>query len=458
MNTLMMKPESSTLADAYVQALPTSQALYHRARKIFPDGVTHDDRRMQPFPIFVDRAEGARKWDVDGRAYVDYWMGHGSLFLGHNPPPIRDAIIQQAARGTHYGASHPLEVRWAELICQLVPCAELVRFTASGTESAYLAVRLARAFTGRDRVVKFAGHFHGWYEGMKVGYQAPYDVVPESGQLRSAVEAVALCPPNDIAAVRQALSAGDVAAVILEPTGGRFGVVPMLSGFLEQVRDATRRAGALLIFDEVVSGFRVGPGGAQELSGVIPDLATFAKILGGGLPGGAVAGRAEIFAHLATRDAPDQAQRGKILHHGTFNANPLTAAAGVAMLGCIADGAATRTANAQAVKLRHGLNEILARAEVPWKVYGQHSDCKFFYGADAPPRDGDDQSVDHVPWQRLNAKQPQTQAMRQAMILNGIDFSGARALVGTCHTDDVIAETLEAFGKAVRLMKQSGAT
>lgn len=453
-----MKLETSELTLAYTDALPASRLLYNRAREVFPDGVTHDDRRMEPFPMFVERAEGARKWDADGRSYIDYWMGHGSLFLGHNPPPIRDAVVRQAARGTHYGASHALEVQWAELICKLAPCAELVRFTASGTEAAYLALRLARAFTGRERVIKFAGHFHGWYEGLKVGYQAPYDVVPEAGQLRSAVESVALCPPNDIAAVRQALSGGDIAAVILEPTGGRFGVVPMPRGFLEQVHDAARRAGALVIFDEVVTGFRVAPGGAQSLSGVIPDLATYAKILGGGLPGGAVAGRAEIFDHLATRCGSVQARHAKILHHGTFNANPLTAAAGVAMLGCISDGEATRTADEQAIKLRHGFNEVIARAQVSWKVYGQHSDCKFFYGADAPPRDGDDQAVEHIPWQRLNAKQPQTQAMRQAMILNGIDFSGARALVGTCHTDDVVAETLEAFRRAVHMMKQSGAT
>jgi len=137
------------LEDAYRQALPASRALFERAQHVFPDGVTHDNRRMQPFPIFVERADGAYKWDVDGRQYIDYWMGHGALIMGHNPPHVRDAVIEQAARGTHYGASHPLEVSWAEWICKLVPCAESVRFTASGTEATHMALRLARAYTGK---------------------------------------------------------------------------------------------------------------------------------------------------------------------------------------------------------------------------------------------------------------------------------------------------------------------
>jgi len=445
------------LEDAYRQALPASQALFARAQKLFPDGVTHDNRRMQPFPIFVERADGAYKWDVDGRQYIDYWMGHGALLMGHNPPHVRDAVLEQAARGTHYGASHPLEVAWAEWVCRLVPGAERVRFTASGTEATHMALRLARAYTGKRRVVKFAGHFHGWHEGLEVGVQAPYEGEPEAGQMQEAVDAVALCPPNDIDAVRAALAAGDVAAIFLEPTGGHFGTVPIAPGFLQRLRDEATRAGAVLIFDEVVTGFRVAPGGAQALYGITPDLSTLAKILAGGLPGGAVAGRAEILSYLATPAATEAGQRTKIHHPGTFNANPLSAAAGVAMLSSLADGTPIARANEQAAKLRHGMNEILARDNIPWKVYGQHSDWKLFYGADAPPRDGADQSVDDIPWQRLDGKFPQqSRALRQALILQGIDFNGARALVGTCHTDDVVAETLSGFEAAVRALKADG--
>jgi glutamate-1-semialdehyde 2,1-aminomutase len=441
------------LDDAYAEALPNSQALFQRAQKIFPDGVTHDNRRMQPFPIYVERAEGAYKWDIDGRRYIDYWMGHGALLLGHSPPHICQAVTEQMQRGTHYGASHAKEVEWGEWVCQLVPCAQMVRFTASGTEATHMALRLARAFTGRTRVVKFAGHFHGWHEGLEVGVQPPYDGMPEAGQMAEAVHAVALCPPNDVTAVRAALAAGDVAAVIVEPTGGHFGAVPIADGFLEFLRHETAKAGALLIFDEVVTGFRVAPGGAQALCGVTPDVATFAKILAGGLPGGGVAGRADVLSFLDSGTAGQT----KIHHPGTFNANPLSAAAGVAMLSSIADGQAQRVADAQAAKLRRGMNEILARHRVAWKVYGKHSDWKMYYGADAPPRDGDDQSVDDVPWQRLDARHPQQSlALRQALILQGIDFNGGRALVGTCHTDDIIAETLAGFEAAVRTVKEHG--
>jgi glutamate-1-semialdehyde 2,1-aminomutase len=448
---------SPTVQDAYTDALPTSRALFERARRLFPDAVTHDNRRMQPFPLYVDRADGACKWDVDGRRYIDYWMGHGALLLGHNPAPVRDAVREQALRGTHYGACHEREVEWGEWVCRLVPSAARVRFTASGTEATHMAVRLARAFTGRRHVVKFAGHFHGWHEGLEIGVRAPYEAEAEAGQLAEVVELVSVLPPNDIAAVRERLAAGDVAALILEPTGGHFGSVPTPASFVEALREETRRAGALLIFDEVVTGFRVAPGGAQEKLGITPDLTTLAKILSGGLPGGAVVGREDIMSYLATKPDPDENRRTKIAHAGTFNANPLSAAAGVAMLSAVADGAEIRSADQQAAKLRHGLNEILARERVAWKVYGDHSDWKIFFGADAPPRDGADQSVERVDWRRLDARDAaRSRALRQALILHGVDFNGARALVSACHTDAIVDETLTAFTHAVRALKEEG--
>ena len=448
---------SPKLQDMYADALPASRALYERARLLFPDAVTHDNRRMQPFPLYVDHADGAYKWDVDGHRYVDYWMGHGALLLGHNPRPVADAVREQALRGTHYGACHEKEVEWGEWVCRLVPSAERVRFTASGTEATHMAVRLARAFTGKRHVVKFAGHFHGWHEGLEIGVRPPYEAEPEAGQLPEVVDLVSVLPPNDIVAVRDRLAKGDVAAVIIEPTGGHFGSVPTPASFVAALREETRRVGALLIFDEVVTGFRVAPGGAQEKLGLIPDLTTLAKILCGGLPGGAVAGRADVLSYIATKPDPEANRRAKIAHAGTFNANPLSAAAGVAMLASVADGQAIRFANQQAATLRHGMNEILARETVAWKIYGEHSDWKIFFGAGAPPRDGSDQSVQDVEWRRLDAKNAeQSRALRQALILNGVDFNGARALVGTCHTDEILAETFAAFEAAIRAMKEEG--
>src|SRR5262245_51895424 len=445
------------LQGAYTDALPASRALFERALRLFPDAVTHDNRRMQPFPLYVDRADGAYKWDVDGHRYVDYWMGHGALLLGHNPPPVRDAVREQALRGTHYGACHPKEVEWGEWVRRLVPSAERVRFTASGTEATHMALRLARAFTGRRHVVKFAGHFHGWHEGLEIGVRPPYEAEAEAGQLPEVVELVTVLSPGDVDAVRGRLAAGDVAALIVEPTGGHFGSVPLRPSFVTALREETRRAGTLLIFDEVVTGFRVAPGGAQEKLGIRPDLTTLAKILCGGLPGGAVVGREDIMAYLATKADPEENRRSKIAHAGTFNANPLSAAAGVAMLQTIADGAAIRAADAQAAKLRHGMNELLARERVAWKVYGEHSDWKIFFGADAPPRDGADQSVADVDWRRLDARDAaRSRALRQALVLHGVDFNGARALVSPGHTDDIVDETLAAFASAVRALRDEG--
>ena len=260
----MQQPtDTPKLADAYAESLPASRALYERAKEVFPDGVTHDNRRMQPFPIYVDRAEGAYKWDVDGNRYIDYWMGHGALLYGHNPTHIRDSVSEAVLQGSHYGASHRPEVEWGEWVQRLVPCAERVRFTASGTEATHMALRLARAFTGRKRVVKFAGHFHGWHEGLEIGVRAPYTNEPEAGQLEVVTNLVTVCPPDDIEAVREALASGDVAALILEPTGGHFGTIPMKKDFVAALREETRKVGALLVFDEVVTGFRVSPGGAQ---------------------------------------------------------------------------------------------------------------------------------------------------------------------------------------------------
>ena len=270
---------SPKVQDAYVDALAASRALYERARRLFPDAVTHDNRRMQPFPLYVDRADGAYKWDVDGRRSSTTGWGTARSSSATTRPAVRDAVCEQALKGTHYGACHVKEVEWGEWVCRLVPSAQRVRFTGTGTEATHLALRLARAFTGKRHVVKFAGHFHGWHEGLEVGVRPPYAAEAEAGQLPEVVGLVSVLTPNDIAAVRERLAVGDVAAVILEPTGGHFGSVPAPASFVAALREETRRAGALLIFDEVVTGFRVAPGGAQQALGITPDLTTLAKIL-----------------------------------------------------------------------------------------------------------------------------------------------------------------------------------
>src|SRR3989442_1403961 len=241
--------DAVTIHETYRARHPRSAALDERARRAIPGGVTHDIRHLRPFAVYVDRAQGTRKWDVDGHEYIDYWMGHGALFLGHCHPKVVEAVQRQVARGTHLGASHELEVRWAELVNQLVPCAELTRFTMSGTEATHLALRIAPAFTGRPRVVKLAGHFHGWHDGVVAGVNPPFEVPLSSGVPGAMLDQVVICPANDIKAVDGALDRGDIAAVILEPAGGQAGTTPTIPGYLTELRALTARHHVLLVFD-----------------------------------------------------------------------------------------------------------------------------------------------------------------------------------------------------------------
>src|SRR5687767_1383446 len=328
-----------TIHETYRARHPKAAALYDRARRAIPGGITHDIRHLTPFPIYIESAAGTRKRDVDGHEYVDYWMGHGALFLGHCHPAVVAAVQAQMARGTHLGASHELEVRWAELVNRLVPSAELTRFTMSGTEATHLAMRIARAATGRPRIVKFAGHFHGWHDGAVAGVAPPYEVPMSAGIPGATLDQVLVLPPNDVKAVEVALARGDVAAVILEPAGGSSGTIPTIPGYLQELREVTRRHDVVLIFDEVITGFRYAPGGAQQYYGVTPDLTTLAKIVAGGLPGGAVCGAARYMSLLAFRGDATWDRISRVAHAGTFNANPLTATAAIATLTRCADGA-----------------------------------------------------------------------------------------------------------------------
>src|SRR5437773_1309363 len=201
--------ERMTIQEEYRAKHPRSAALAERARAAIPGGITHDIRHLAPFPTYIDRASGTRKWDVDGHEYVDYWMGHGALFLGHCHPAVVTAVQEQVARGTHVGASHELEVRWAELVNRLVPCAELTRFTMSGTEATHLAMRVARAATGRTKILKFTGHFHGWHDGAVAAVNPPYEVPMSAGIPGATLDQVVICLPNDIKSVEVALQRGD---------------------------------------------------------------------------------------------------------------------------------------------------------------------------------------------------------------------------------------------------------
>jgi glutamate-1-semialdehyde 2,1-aminomutase len=454
-------PSRSPIVEAYRAKTPGSERAGRRAAALFPGGVTHDTRLLKPYPLAISRAAGAHKWDLDENRYVDYIGGHGALLLGHGHPQVVAAIREQLAKGTHYGAAHELELEWAEQIQRMVPCAQKVRFTGSGTESTMLAIRLARAYTEKSKIIRFAGHFHGWHDQVAFAVSSHFDGSVPAGILPAVTQGVLVCPPNDPDALARLLEEhDDVAAVIVEPTGATFGLVPLVEGFLAKVRELTAARRVLLIFDEVITGFRVAPGGAQEHYGVTPDLTTLAKIVAGGLPGGAVVGRADVMDVMTPRDDRQWNLRHRVPHQGTFNANPLTAAAGLATLRLVADGDAIARANRTAASLRERLNEVIRRLDSRWVAYGEFSGFHFFTnpgGRDVRPADI---YTGKVPAEELKGANPPSliDDLRCGLIVGGADiFPWPGGCVSSVHSEEDIEATAAALETCLKLMRASAA-
>ena len=451
-------PTNSRIVARFRARTPASARLAARARAAFPGGLTHDARALSPYPIYVERAERSRKWDADGNEYVDYFGGHGALLLGHNQPAVAVAVARQLERGTHFGSAHELEILWAEAIQRLMPAAELIRFTSSGTEATLLALRLARAFTGKTKIVRFATHFHGWHDHLAAGYVNRFDGSAPVGVLDSVAAGVIVLPPNDEALVERTLDQNnDIAAVILEPTGGSFGRVPAPPAWVRALRALTAQRGVLLIFDEVITGFRVAPGGAQAALGIRPDLVTMAKIMAGGLPGGAVAGRTDIMSYL-DGDESKRLGREKILHFGTFNANPVSAAAGIAALDVVATTEACATANDYGERLRTALNQAIGELGVLWAAYGTYSGFHLFTnpkGRAIVPGVLDPAAI---PYDELRGNDPGVvNKLRISMLNEGVDINGwPGGNISSVHTPADLEQTVSAFRAAVRSMLDEG--
>ena len=315
----------------------TSAALFERASRYIPGGVNSPVRAFRSVgltPLYIDHGKGAHVFDADGNEYIDYISSWGPLLLGHAYPPIQEAIRQELEKGTSYGACNAREVEMAELICtQFFPSVERVRMVNSGTEATMSAVRLARGFTGRDKIIKFEGCYHGHADTFLISAGsglATFGQTSSAGVTKHIIEDTLVATYNDIESVRRLLDThrGEVAAIILEPIMGNMGLIPPAPGFLEELRRVTEEEGVLLIFDEVISGFRAARGGAQELYGIRPDLTCLGKIIGGGLPVGAFGGRADIMERLAPL--------GDVYQAGTLSGNPLALAAGITMLQALA--------------------------------------------------------------------------------------------------------------------------
>ncbi len=449
-------PATATLEAAYRERFPRSAELYASACEVFPSGVTHDGRFLTPFPPYVASATGAVKRTVEGVELIDYWSGHGSLLLGHSHPDVVAAVQKQVALGTHYGACHELELEWGRLVQRLVPSAERVRFTSSGTEATLMAVRIARLVTGRTKVLKFAGHVHGWHDQLAPAADPPHDdpAYPTPGVPDDVLGQLVVVPPNDLAAVERAVETHRPAAVIVEATGGRWGVVPVRGEFLRGLREITSRTGTVFVMDEVITGFRVAPGGAQEVYGVTPDLTTLAKIVAGGLPGGCLAGRADLLDALAF----DNRHGRKMKHPGTYNGNPLSAAAGVAMLRHVATGEPCRAATAAAVTLRRRLNDLFHESGVDWVAYGGFSLTHLLPGYDGPapesddfvPYDGDFARLDRPIDRRF------VHAFRTATLLGGVDCMGTGLITSAAHGEQEIDRTVSGFAEAIERLRDAG--
>ena len=445
------KMSTTTILEQYIANHPGSAERYREAVSIFPGGVTHDNRYAEPFPLYITHGQGPRKWDVDGHEYIDYVSGHGALLLGHSHPAIADAVAEQIRRGTHLGACTDEEVRWARAIMNLMPAIERVRFHSSGTEATLMAMRLARAYTGRNKVIKLQDHFHGWHDYAMAGSDRPAPGIPAESW-----GSMVILPAGDLDAAQQAMERdSDIAAIILEPTGAHYGQLPFdVPTYLAGLRALCDRHGVALIFDEVVTGFRASSGGAQVRYGVSPDLTTMAKIVAGALPGGAVGGKADIVDMIAQRGDPQWDNTERVYHPGTFNGNPLSAVAGATCLEMIAAEPINAQADAMAARLKAGLNEVFTRMEVSGHAYGVASMIHFTLA------DGD---FDHEFGPDVNrrikaaAATPAVTGIKRGLQNHGVDIMGRDAfLVSATHGEADIDATLAAFEATLAEVRAEG--
>ena len=416
-----------------------SRQLLAEAAQQLPGGVNSNYRLgISPTPLVFDHAEGPYLFDVDGNRLIDYYLGMGPMILGHNPQVVLDAVTEQLKRGILYAGQSEVEFAAARLVCQMVPCADMVRFGCSGSEVVQAALRLARAATGRNKIVKFEGHYHGWIDSVFVGLPMRTNVRPAAGRERlssagqdpAAIQNTVVLPWNDLDAVEKRLARGDVAAVITEPLWR--GYITAQSGYLEGLREITRRHNVILIFDEIVSGFRVGPGGAQALFGVMPDLTTFAKAMANGFVISAVAGRRDLMSLLGG---------GPVVHPGTYNGNALSMTAAVATLTLLADGGPHENIERAGGRLIAGFTGLLEQKGIRGIVQGVPGSFNVHFGVDSPIRSmADTMATDSA----------RSNALFLALQERGVrSIPGGHWYVSSAHTDELVDETLDAFEDAL---------
>lgn len=431
--------------------MPTYE--FHRSQKHMRDaarylagGVSSNFRLgMRPTPLLVERAEGAYVVDADGNKLIDFYLGMGPMLLGHNPERVLAAARRQLEKGILFAAQTEAEFRAARHLCELVPCAERVRFGSSGTEVVQAALRLARAATGRQVVIKFEGHYHGWLDNVFWSVAPPAETCgPESrpnkvsgsrGNDSHSGDNLEILTWNDLQAVERRLAIGDVAAVIMEPIMCNGGTIPPRQGYLAGVRDACTRSGTTLIFDEVITGFRVSPGGAQQLYGVTPDLAVFGKAIASGFPVAALVGRAELLEMFVS---------GAVMHGGTYNAHPMCMAATAATLEILAEGNIYPVLERRGHRLLAAIAEILTKHGIPACVQGFPAMFHVALGITGPIESYRDM---------LSADRSRYVKFATALIERGVRVLERGTWFLSCeHDDEVIDRTLAAVDSAAKLV------
>lgn len=362
--------------------LPQSESAFARASRVIPGGVNSPARAFGAVggkPPFMKRAEGAYLWDIDGHQYIDYIGSWGPMILGHGNAQVLSAVADTLKDGTSFGAPTEREAEIAELVAETVPSIEMCRFVSSGTEAAMSAVRLARGVTGRSKIIKMTGHYHGHVDALLVqaGSAATTLGAPNSpGVTPGAVADTLLCPFNDISAIRELFAAhpGQIAAVLVEPVAGNMGLVPPRPGYLEVLREITEKDGSILLFDEVMTGFRLALGGAQELYGIRPDMTALGKIIGGGLPAAAYGGRGQMMQHVSPS--------GKVFQAGTLSGNPLAMAAGLETVRILKKTNPYGYLEEITAQLGDGLTRICNDRKIPAQVQRVGSMITLFFNAD----------------------------------------------------------------------------
>jgi glutamate-1-semialdehyde 2,1-aminomutase len=427
--------------------------LFASAKRVLPGGVSAAARVHASLgrPFFASRASGSRVWDLDGREYIDLNMSFGAALLGHDNPTIRKAVEAALDLGMLCAFETPFQAEVARKITELVPCAELVRFTQSGTETTWHAVRTARAHTGRSKVIKFEGHFHGFNDTLGFSMwppvadagpvSEPIAIAASGGMPPDAVDQILLLPWNDAAVLERCLEAhrGEVAAVIMEPIGYNAGTIMPAPGYLQAVRSLTREHGVVLIFDEILSGFRTGPGGAQEFLGVTPDLCTLGKCLGAGTPLSAFAGSREVMSAVAPL--------GSAVHSGTFNAHTIPILAANAFLDAITDPGLWRELGRKQEFFYPGLRAAFARAGLPVWVQAVGARFSLHFGLTEEPRSYRDAE---------KGDRAMATAFYEAALDRGLYLHHARHHgFSTMHTDADLAQALDAIEAAARAVRAS---